>query len=187
MRSSTCQTPQFINSTIIHYAIINKMGKETSLFLVSWETNWSPLWDDDRIQLILLAGGSPPRAARSRYLVGSGPHRAMRLCSQMRGPVPITQARSGKPSRNNLQQLTLGTRKQSFWRLYLPPEQTWCMAFGNSFRLLCLQFSNLQHTLRCYGTFYSTFRKGFRSVSNLHFNPSKTGSTARSPWDWEVK
>lgn len=46
---------------------------------------------------------------------------------------------------------------------------------------------NLRSTLCCYRTVYSLFRKHFRSVRNSHFSPSKTGSTALSPWDWEAK
>lgn len=161
------------------------MDKMISLFLVSWESNWTPLWADDWSQIIFPAGGSPRRAARSHHLVGSAPLTATRLCSQARGPVLLHRHTLGKPSWNNLQQLTLGTRRH----LYFPPEQVW---YNGIWQIVpasdaCLWYSVLQNTLCCYSTFYSTFWKCFRSVSNLRFNPSKTGSTTRSPWDWEVK
>lgn len=53
--------------------------------------------------------------------------------------------------------------------------------------LLWMPTLNLRSTWCCYRTVYSSFRKHFRSARNSHFSPSKTGSTARSPWDWEAK
>lgn len=147
-----------------------------------WESNWTLRRAAGPSQLIFPAGGWKGEAPRwAGFLAGP------QGCSETRGFPPTAQTLQGKLSRNTLQPVRLRTKQQSLWHLYLPPEQTRGIASGRLVCLGCLQCSNLRSTLCCCRTVYSPFRKHFRSVRNSHFSPSKTGSTALSPWDWEVK
>lgn len=156
--------------------LINKIDKipafvESGIKLDPSESSWSkpahfPCWRLSPTE----QNGEVPRWAG----LLTGPQG----CSDMRS-VPTAGKAGLKPS--------LRTKQQSSWHLYLPAEQTGGMAAGRSVCLGCLQCSHLRSTLCCCRTVYSPFRKHFRSVRNSRFSPSKTGSAARSPWDWEVK
>lgn len=123
-----------------------------------------------REQLVQTSSLSLLEAAKERFPGGL-----------LRGERGLTSTAPGKA-----ETLQPRTNQQSFWQLYLPPDSRHGICQAGLPRMPTV-LESAKHLCVVTAQFTPPSENISESIRNSRFSPSKTGSTARSPWDWEVK